>query len=158
MEKYVEVTRIFSAPVEMVWKLWTDPELVKRWWGPDRFTCPTAEIHFKVGATSLVCMRSPKEFGMGDHYSIWTYTQIIPNQRIEFIQNLASPEGKKMAPTALGMPADFPVDIRTVVSFKELDKNKTEMTVTEYADFGQTTHFAKLGLEQSFDKMEIVFA
>ena len=158
MEKYIVVTRTFDAPVEMVWKLWTDPELVKRWWGPDRFTCPIAEIHFKKGASSFVCMRSPKEFGGTDHFSIWTYTEIIPYEKIEFIQNLANAERIKMAPVALGMPADFPVDVRTVVQFKKLDKNKTEMSVTEYADFGQTSHFAQLGLEQCFGKMAVIFA
>ena len=158
MEKYVEVTRTFNASVEMVWKLWTDPELVKRWWGPDRFTCPRADIHFQEGATSIVCMRSPREFGGGDQYSIWNYTKIIPYQRIEFIQNLASSTGEKMAPVALGMPPDFPEDIRTVVSFKKLEDNKTEMTVTEYADFGQITGFAKMGLEQCFGKMAVILA
>ncbi len=158
MEKYVEVTRTFNASVEMLWKLWTDPELVKRWWGPDRFTCPTAEIHFQEGAKSIVCMRSPKEYGGGDQYSIWKYTKIIPFQRIEFIQNLASSTGEKMAPVALGMPPDFPDDIRTVVSFKKLEGNKTEMTVTEYADFGQITGFAKMGLEQCFGKMAVILA
>jgi len=55
------------------------------------------------------------------------------------------------------MPPDFPEDVRTVVTFKVIDKNKTEMTVIEYADFGQITKFAKLGLEQSLDKMLAIF-
>lgn len=157
MANHVVVTRIFDAPVEMVWKIWTDPELVKRWWGPDRFTCPRADINFEVGAFSIVCMRSPKEFGLGDSYSIWNYKKIIPFQEIEFIQNLADANGNKMAPAALGMPPDFPEDIRTVVQFKKLGKDKTEMTVTEYADFGQMSKFAQMGMEQCFEKMAVIF-
>lgn len=153
MANNVVVTRIFEAPVEQVWKIWTDPELVRRWWGPDRFTCPSAEIHFKEGVKSIVCMRSPKDFGGGDMYSIWNYTKIIHHQHIEFIQNLADAKGNKMLPVALGMPSDFPEDIRTVVEFKIVGKDKTEMTVTEHADFGQMSHFAQLGLEQCFEKM-----
>ena len=53
MEKYITVTRLFNAPVELVWKTWTDPELVKRWWGPDMFTCPSAKIDFRVGGKSI---------------------------------------------------------------------------------------------------------
>src|SRR5450759_217771 len=34
------ITRIFNAPRERVWKAWTDPEQVKRWWGPKAFTSP----------------------------------------------------------------------------------------------------------------------
>jgi hypothetical protein len=55
------------------------------------------------------------------------------------------------------MPTDFPQDIRTVVSFKQPGKGFTEMTVTEYADFGQMTRFATMGLEQSLDKMGVIF-
>jgi uncharacterized protein YndB with AHSA1/START domain len=153
MEKKIVVSRVFNAPVDLVWKLWTDAELVKRWWGPDNFTCPVAEMDFREGGTSVVCMRAPKDFGGGDSYSIWQYTSIVPMQSIEFIQNLADKEGNKMKPTALGMPPDFPEDIRTTVVFNVLAKDKTEMTITEFADMGQMSHFAKLGLEQCADKM-----
>jgi hypothetical protein len=72
-------TRVFDAPVEQVWKAWTDPEQVKRWWGPDGFSCPFARIDFREGGISLVCMRAPKEFmGGQDMYSTWTYTKIVP--------------------------------------------------------------------------------
>ncbi|HRG54249.1 MAG TPA: hypothetical protein PLL00_15580, partial [Bacteroidia bacterium] len=92
-------------------------------------------------------------FGGQETFSIWVYTKIKLHQSIEFIQNLAYKDGRKANPVDLGMPPDFPEDIRTVVTFKELGKSKTEMTVTEYADMGQMSHFAQLGLEQCMDKM-----
>ena len=157
MEKKVFVSREFNAPVEMVWKVWTEPELVMRWWGPDRFTCPIAKIDFREGGTSMVCMRPPKDFVGQDYYSIWHYTRIIPMQLIEFIQNLADKDGNKMNPVKLGMPADFPEDIRTVVTFIKLGNNRTGMTVTEHADMGTMSKFAQMGLEQSVDKMVAIF-
>lgn len=158
MEKKVFVSRVFNAPVEMVWKTWTDAELVMRWWGPDHFTCPVAKINFKVGNTSLVCMRAPKEMGGQDTYSIWEYTKIVPMERIEFVQNLANKDGVKQNPVSLGMPSDFPMDILTVVTFKELEKNKTEMTVTEFADMGSMSKFAQMGLEQTVDKIGAILS
>jgi uncharacterized protein YndB with AHSA1/START domain len=157
MEQYVQVSRVFDATVEEVWKMWTEPEYVMQWWGPDKFTCPLAKINFKEGDTSLVSMKAPHEFGGLTSYSIWTYTKIVYLESIEFIQNLANEEGVKQKPTALGMPADFPEDVRTVVTFEAIAKDQTEMTVTEYADFGQISHFAKLGLEQSLDKAVLLF-
>ena len=157
MEKKVTVTRIYNAPVEMVWKTWTEPELVMRWWGPDKFSCPSAKIDFRQGGVSLVTMRAPKEFRGQDSYSIWAYTKIIPMRRIEFVQNLSDKDGNKTNPTLLGMPGDFPIDIQTVVTFRGLDNGKSEMTVTEFADFGQMTKFAKLGLEQCLEKMNELF-
>lgn len=157
MEKQVQVSRVFPAAVEQVWKMWTEPEYVKQWWGPDHFICPLANINFAEGKTSLVSMKAPSSFGGNTTYSIWTYTKIIPMEYIEFVQNLANEKGVKQKPVSLGMPEDFPEDIRTVVTFKKINAHTTEMTVTEFADFGQITHFAKLGLEQSLDKAVLIF-
>ena len=70
--------------------------------------------------------------------------------------NLADQYGNKQNPTEAVIPNDFPEDIKTVVTFKAINSNETEMTVTEYADFGQMTHFAKLGLEQSLGKVTLI--
>ena len=157
MENKLTVSRVFDAPIEDVWKLWTVPEYVQQWWGPDKFICPLAKIDFRVGGTSLVGMKAPDNFGGQTHYNIWQYTKIVHLSSIEFVMNLADNQGNRQVPTAVGMPADFPEDVRTIVTFQEIDSNKTEMTVTEYADFGQMSHFAKLGLEQSLDKAVKVF-
>lgn len=157
MSKQIQVTRVFNAPLEMVWQLWVNPEMVKRWWGPKHFTSPVAKMDFREGGKSLVSMLAPAEWGGVEHFSIWEYIKIIPMETIEFIQNLATPEGIKISPVEVGMPADFPTDIKTVVLFKQLETNKIEMTVTEYADMGATSHFAQIGLEQCFDKMLAIF-
>jgi uncharacterized protein YndB with AHSA1/START domain len=157
MAKQIEVTRTFNAPVEMVWKVWTDPELVKRWWGPKFFISPLAIIDFREGGKSIVSMKAPDEMGGQEFYSIWEYVKIIPLETIEFIQNLSDRDGTKTEPVKLGMPPDFPMDIKTVVTFRAVADSKTEMTVIEYAEFGTISNFAQIGLEQSMDKMVAIF-
>ncbi len=155
------VSRIFDAPIELVWKAWTDPEHVMRWWGPDYFTSPSAKMDFREGGTSLVCMRAPKEFGGQDMYSTWAYQKIVPMERIEFIQNLADKDGNLADPVKMGLPPEFPRDTRTVVTFKDLGNGKTEMTVTEYGMPAADTQMGKnaeIGLNQSLDKMAASFA
>jgi uncharacterized protein YndB with AHSA1/START domain len=155
------VTRVFSAPVELVWKAWTDPEYVMRWWGPDYFSSPSAKIDFREGGTSLVCMRAPADFGGQDMYSTWVYQKIVPMQQIEFIQKLADENGDLIDPAVFGMPPEFPRDTRTVVTFKDLGNDKTEMTVTQYGMPTSDTEMgrnAELGLNQSIDKMIAIFA
>ena len=155
------ITRVFDAPIELVWKAWTDPEHVMKWWGPDHFTSPSAKIDFREGGTSLVCMRAPKEFGGQDMYSTWTYKKILPMERIEFIQNLADKDGNLVDPVEMGLPPEFPKDVRTVVTFKDLGNHKTEMTVTEYdmpAADSEMGRNAEIGLNQSLDKMAASFA
>ena len=152
------VTRIFNAPIELVWKAWTDPEYVMRWWGPDHFTSPSAKMDFREGGRSLVCMRAPEDFGGQDMYSTWVYQKIVHLERIEFIQNLADKDGNLIDPAEIEMPPEFPRDIRTVVTFKDLGNSKTEMTVTEYNMPAADTELGKnaeLGLNQSLDKMAV---
>lgn len=156
MTRDLVVTRVFDAPLADVWRAWSDPDLVMRWWGPEGFTSPLAKMDFREGGTSLVCMSSPQ---FGDLYSTWRYLQIVPQQRIEFIHNLADKEGNTIDPTQAGMPADFPQGIRQAITFKALGDTRTEMTVTEYGyTSDQWFDLSKAGLEQCLDKMAAIFA
>lgn len=151
-------TRTFDASVEQVWKAWTDPKQVMRWWGPTGFTCPVAKMDVKKGGTSLVCMRAPKEFGGQDMYSTWKYQEVEPMKRLDYIHNLADKDGNKVDPAKLGLPADFPQDQRQVATFKDLGNGKTELTVTEYGwTPGQMMEMSKMGMNQCLDKMAASF-
>ncbi len=155
--KNLIVTRVFDAPVELVWKAWTDPQHVMRWWGPNYFSSPSCEMDFREGGTTLVCMRAPQEFGGQDFYSTWAYQQIVPLQRIEYLQNLSDKDGRMIDPTSLGLRADFPQGVRTVISFKPLG-DKTELTVAQYGfPEGEMFENAETGLNQSLDKLAATF-
>ena len=155
-KKDLVVTRVFDAPLEQVWKAWTDPEYVMQWWGPTGFTSPLARMDFREGGTSLVCMRSPEG---QDLYNTWTYRKILPMQLIEFILNFSDKDGKKVDPVEVGLPPDLPQDVRNVVTFEAVGDNKTEMTVTEYDwTVGQMMEMSKAGLQQCLDKMAAIFA
>src|SRR5512141_821130 len=86
--------RVFEAPVEEVWRAWVEPEFVKQWWGPAGFTCILANMDFREGGTSLVGMRAPRELGGQDMYNTWTYQQIQPLQKFEYIVRFTDQSGK----------------------------------------------------------------
>jgi uncharacterized protein YndB with AHSA1/START domain len=154
----VEVTRIFDAPVEKVWQAWSDPEYVRQWWGPTGFTCPLAEMDFREGGTSLVCMRAPQEYGGQEMYNTWTYHKIDPKNRIEFINHFTDKDRTKLDPAQMGMPPGIPKEVPHVITFKNLDGNRTEMTVTEHGYTSeQARDLSKLGMEQCLDKMAAIF-
>ena len=73
------ITRTFDAPLELVWKGWTDPEYMKRWWGPKDFTAPFIKIDLRVGGIYLDRMRSSDG---QDYWSTGVYQEIIPLKRI----------------------------------------------------------------------------
>jgi uncharacterized protein YndB with AHSA1/START domain len=152
--KNVVVTRIFDAPVEVVWNAWVEPELVKQWWGPAGFTAPVAEMDFREGGRSLVCMRAPAEYGGQDLYNTWTYRRIVPMREIEFVQHFADQDGNRIDPASLGLPPGIPEDVRHVITFASAAGNKTEMTVTEFGyPNDEIVAISKAGMEQCVDKM-----
>jgi len=147
------VTRTFDVPVEQVWQAWTEPEHVKRWWGPDGFTAPIAEMDVREGGTSLVCMRSP---GGAEFYNTWTYHRVAPSERLEFDMGFADANGNAAHPAELGLPPDIPPAVRHVVTFEPVGPARTELTVTEHGYTSpQTVEISKLGLEQCLDKMAV---
>lgn len=151
MKKDLVVTRVFDAPVELVWAAWTDPQRVMQWWGPNGFTSPVARMDVREGGTSLVCMRTPTG---QDLYNTWRYREVRPMQRLEFIMDWADKDGTRIDPVSIGLPSDIPRDVRHLVTFKPVSGNKTEMTVTEYG-YASDKMFdlSKVGLEQCLDKM-----
>lgn len=108
-------TREFIAPATEVWRAWSDPVYVTQWWGPYGFTSPTANLDFRVGGTSLVCMRAPAESGGQDMYNTWTYRRIEPISLIEFDNAFTDAMGARIDP-----PPGVPLDVRHVVTFAPL--------------------------------------
>ena len=158
MKKDMVLTRVFDAPVDQVWKAWSESEQVMRWWGPTGFTCPLAKMNFQEGGISLVCMRAPKEFGGMDMFNTWTYTKIVPMQRIEFILHFSDKDGNKLDPDKIGIPPGVPKEVPHVILFKSLGTNKTEMTVTEFGYASEeAVNMSRSGLEQCLDKMAAIF-
>jgi len=72
------VKRIIDAPVDIVWKAWTDPNQVTKWWGPEGFTSPTCKIDLREGGNYIFCMRAPAEMGGFEHYRSGVYKKIVP--------------------------------------------------------------------------------
>jgi len=158
-DKYnMVLTRIFDVPVGQVWKAWSDPGLVMRWWGPNGFTSPAVRMDFREGGTSLVCMRAPQEFGGQDLYNSWTYQKIVPLQRIEFVQHFTDQDGNLIHPTDVGLPAQIPFEVPHVITFRALSNEKAEVTVTEYGyPAQQIVEMSRTGMYQSLDKMAAIW-
>jgi uncharacterized protein YndB with AHSA1/START domain len=148
----VELTRDFAVPVERIWDAWTASEQVQRWWGPQGFTAPVANMDVREGGTSLVCMRSPDGH---DLYNTWTYTRVEQPRRLEFVLRFADERGDAIDPSSIGLPADIPREVRHVLVFEPTGDGASRLSVTEYGyGTAETAQMSKMGLEQCLDKME----
>jgi uncharacterized protein YndB with AHSA1/START domain len=128
------------------------------WWGPAGFTCPDARMDFREGGTSIVAMHSPGKPEWTEIYNAWHYVTIVPLESITYIDTLCDKNGNPLDPATLGMPADFPQDSLTTIAFRRLGESSTELIITKYHNMeGWMFRMAKLGMEQSLDKMALTF-
>jgi len=144
------ITRDFDAPVELVWKAWTEPERLMRWWGPKDFTSPTCQIDFRVGGKYLFCMRDPDG---KDYWSTGVFREIVPMKKFVYTDSFADAKGNVVPPSAYGMGEDHPDELVITVAFEDLG-GKTRMTTTT-AGFPESEMkgMAVLGWNQSLDKL-----
>ena len=79
-DEQILITREFDAPKHLVYKAWTTPELVKRWWSAKRGEVTIAEIDLRVGGTWRYVMVTRRTgFEVAFHGE---YREIVPNERI----------------------------------------------------------------------------
>ena len=78
-DKQILITREFAAPRDLVYKAWTTPELVKRWWSGKRGEVTSVEIDLRVGGTWRYVMVANEGFEVAFHGE---YQEIVPNERL----------------------------------------------------------------------------
>jgi uncharacterized protein YndB with AHSA1/START domain len=155
----VVIERVFDGPCEKVWKAWTDPEQIKKWWGPKDFTAPIIKVDFRVGGTYLYCMRGQggPDGPVQDFWTTGTYKEIVPLEKIVATDSFADAEGNIVSATHYGMPADLPLEFQMIITFEDLgDKTKMVLTHIGMPEDGIADDM-ETGWNQSFDKMEAVF-
>ena len=93
MDEQILITREFEAPKHLVYKAWTTPELVKRWWNAKRGEVTIAEIDLRVGGKwRYVMIAEESGYEVGFHGE---YREIVPNERIvstEVYEGVPQPE------------------------------------------------------------------
>ena len=78
-DEQILITREFDAPKHLVYKAWTTPELVKRWWSGERGEVTSAEIDLRVGGMWRYVMVAQGGFEVAFHGE---YREIVPDERI----------------------------------------------------------------------------
>jgi uncharacterized protein YndB with AHSA1/START domain len=78
-DEQILITREFDAPRHLVYRAWTTPELVRRWWSGLRGEMTLAEIDLRIGGAWRYVMVAHGGFEVGFHGE---FREIVPNERI----------------------------------------------------------------------------
>jgi len=89
------INRVFDAPRELLWKAWTDPEMMKVWSAPRGFTIPRSEGELKVNGTWHATMVKPdgEELNLGGRY-----LEIVEPERLVFTHVWMDENGNPTSP------------------------------------------------------------
>lgn len=134
--KQMRITRTLKAPVELVWEVWTNPEHIVNWWGPNGFTNTIHEMNVQENGEWKLTMHGPD----GTNYpNRSVFKEIIPLKKIVF--------------------EHFNPHFITTVTFEARGEETfmdwvTEFDTAEMRDIVIKAHGAEEGMKQNVEKLE----
>ena len=145
----IRITREFDAPRHLVYRAWTTPELIKRWWSGERGEVTVAEVDLRVGGSWRYLMVANEGFEVGFHGE---FSEIVPNERIVNTEAYDTGPGSEAADESMA-----PV---VTTTFSEVDGRTTLMQVVECPSAEVRDMIVESGMEagmqESMDRLEQV--
>ena len=108
------ITRTFDAPRSLVFKAWTDPRHLARWWGPAGYTLLECDMDVRPGGSYRYCMGSPEGT---KHFVQGVFGEVVEPDRIVFMGNWTDADSNPTSPVMI-----------TTVTFEE-QAGKTSLTL-----------------------------
>jgi uncharacterized protein YndB with AHSA1/START domain len=147
----VVIERSFDAPVDLVWKMWTDPEHFKAWYGPDGAAIPVAKMDVRVGGRRLVCMEMQFPSGPMQMWFTSEYREVVENARLVYTESMSDEHGNVASPAEMGMPEGHPTTTEVRVELSDIG-GRTNMVMTHAGIASDSPGAA--GWIMAFDKLD----
>jgi len=153
--EHFEIAAIFDAPRELVWKAWTMPEYMSKWFGPKGFKGKAHKLDFRPGGIYHYSLTSP------DGKEMWgkfVYREIEPMKKIVFVNSFSDAEGGL---TRHPMNPNWPAEMLSTITFEESGSG-TKVTVqwspidpseAERQTFVENTASMQQGWTGTFDQL-----
>lgn len=131
MQDAVVIERMFDAPADLVWLMWTEAEHFAAWYGPTGAVIPVAEMDVRVGGTRLVCMEMETPNGSMRMWFTGQYREVVENKRLVYTESMSDEHGNVVSPAQMGLPDGHPTTTEIVLELEDLDGH-TRMTLTHF--------------------------
>jgi uncharacterized protein YndB with AHSA1/START domain len=123
------IERIFDAPVELIWQMWTRPEHFKSWYGPEGAAIPVAKLDVRVGGTRFVCLEMPSPRGPMRMCFTGEYKEVVHHQRLVYTESISDERGNIQPASETPSPNSHPTTTEVRVELHDLD-GRTKMVLT----------------------------
>ena len=139
------ITREFDAPRHLVWRAYTEPELIKRWWAGQRGTVTSVEVDLRVGGRWRYVMVADGGFEVGFHGE---YREIVRDERLvntEAYEGIPDPDGNAA--------------LVTVTLTEKEGRTVLEALVEHRDQAGRDAHVnsgMEVGMQEAYDALEQV--
>jgi uncharacterized protein YndB with AHSA1/START domain len=89
----VVIERSFDAPIGLIWKMWTDPNHFKAWYGPQGATIPVAKMDVRVGGSRLICMEMTTPNGPMRMWFTGEHLEVAEPERLVYTESMSDENG-----------------------------------------------------------------
>ena len=138
--------RVFDAPIDLVWRMWTDPMSFKAWYGPAGATVPVAELEAWPGGRRRVCMA----VGQNQMWFTGQHLEVSEPTRLVYTETIADEHGNPISPESIGMPPKTPGTTEVTVILDDANGG-TRVTLTHAGVPAESG--AARGWNAAFDKL-----
>jgi uncharacterized protein YndB with AHSA1/START domain len=125
----VVIERSFDAPIDLIWRMWTEPDHFKAWYGPQGATIPVAKMDVRVGGNRLVGMEMETPNGLMQMWFTGTHREVVKNERLVYTESMSDESGNVLSASDMGLPEGHPTTTEVIVELKEIG-GRTRMVMT----------------------------
>jgi uncharacterized protein YndB with AHSA1/START domain len=145
------ITRVFIAPIRMVFEAWTNPEHLKKWWAPKGTTTTYCTVDLRVGGLFRYCMTS--EAGK----AIWgggVYQEIDVPNKIVYTDRFTDKDGNPVPPSYYGLESTTIEESQVEVTFEqENGSTKVTLKYSRMVEIGKEREMARQGWNDMLDSL-----
>ncbi|WP_286228476.1 SRPBCC domain-containing protein [Neobacillus mesonae] len=151
-----EITRVFDAPRELVFKAWTELGHFAKWWGPKGFTLEVVIMDARSGGRFLGFLTSPD--GNLVMWRKFTYQEVVEPEKVSYIQSFSDEQGNTVGAPFSG---SWPLEIMNLITLED-NEGKTVLklkgcpvnaSAEEQKSYNDMAPMLQQDLEGTFDKL-----
>ncbi len=139
----IELKRFFKAPRDLVWRAYTEPELISQWWAPGDASTEVKEMDVREGGRWHYCMRGE----WGESWGLMTFDEVQRPERLGYVDAFSNEEGDAIPPEGHGLN-----------TYVERDGGTLVINRTRYATADDLVKVLGMGMEEgiamTFDNLE----